>query len=167
MVGWHHRLNGHESEQTPGVGNGQGSLACCSPWVAKNRTQLSNRTQLRSFLISLCTCAKSLQSHPTLCNPRLLCPWYSPGNTGVSSHDLLQGMFPTQDSNPSLLRLLHWQTGSLPLAPPGKPTKPEGLSLLSRTLSSPSKLRNAVLNELSVSECCFELMFLSGYLTFR
>ena len=31
MVGWHHRLNGHESEQTLGVGEGQGSLVCCSP----------------------------------------------------------------------------------------------------------------------------------------
>ena len=32
MVGWHHRLNGHEFEQTPGVGDGQGGLAFCSPW---------------------------------------------------------------------------------------------------------------------------------------
>ena len=32
MVGWHHRLNGHESEQAPGAGDGQGGLACCSPW---------------------------------------------------------------------------------------------------------------------------------------
>ena len=32
MVGWHHRLNGHEFEQAPGVGNGQGSLACHSLW---------------------------------------------------------------------------------------------------------------------------------------
>ena len=32
MVGWHHQLNGHEFEQAPGVGDGQGSLACCSPW---------------------------------------------------------------------------------------------------------------------------------------
>ena len=32
MVGWHHRLNGHELEQAPGVGDEQGSLACCSPW---------------------------------------------------------------------------------------------------------------------------------------
>ena len=31
MVGWHHRLNGHEFEQAPGVGDGQGSLECCSP----------------------------------------------------------------------------------------------------------------------------------------
>ena len=35
MVGWHHRLNGHEFEQAPGVGDGQGSLACCSPWGFK------------------------------------------------------------------------------------------------------------------------------------
>ena len=35
MVGWDHRLNGHEFEQTLGVGDGQGSLACCSPWGLK------------------------------------------------------------------------------------------------------------------------------------
>ena len=32
MVGWHHQLNGHEFEQAPGVGDGQGSLVSCSPW---------------------------------------------------------------------------------------------------------------------------------------
>ena len=35
MVGWHHRLNGHEFEQTPGVGDEQGDLACCRPWGRK------------------------------------------------------------------------------------------------------------------------------------
>ena len=35
IVGWHHQLNGHEFEQAPGVGDGQGSLACCSPWGCK------------------------------------------------------------------------------------------------------------------------------------
>ena len=35
MVEWHHQLNGHEFKQAPGVGNGQGSLACCSPWGRK------------------------------------------------------------------------------------------------------------------------------------
>ena len=36
MVGWHHRLDGHEFEQALGVGDGQGSrLACCSPWGRK------------------------------------------------------------------------------------------------------------------------------------
>ena len=35
VVGWHHWLEGHEFEQALGVGNGQGGLACCSPWVCK------------------------------------------------------------------------------------------------------------------------------------
>ena len=35
MVEWHHQLNGHEFEQTSGDGEGQGSLACCSPWGHK------------------------------------------------------------------------------------------------------------------------------------
>ena len=46
MVGWHHWLNGHESEQAPGVGDGQGGLACCSPWGCKQSDtteQLNNR----------------------------------------------------------------------------------------------------------------------------
>ena len=47
MVGWHHRLNGHEFEQAPGDGEGLRSLACCSPAAA----------------------AKSLQSCLTLCDP--------------------------------------------------------------------------------------------------
>ena len=54
----------------------------------------------------------------------LLCPWDSPGkNTGVGCRALLQGIFLTQGSNLHLLHLLHWQAGSLPLAPPGKPPK--------------------------------------------
>ena len=36
MVGWHHRLSGHEFEQTLGDSEGLGSLACCSPWRAKS-----------------------------------------------------------------------------------------------------------------------------------
>ena len=35
MVGWHHRLDGHDFEQALGVGDGQGSLVCCSPWGRK------------------------------------------------------------------------------------------------------------------------------------
>ena len=35
MVGWHHQPNGHEFEQTPGDGEGQGSLGCCSAWGGK------------------------------------------------------------------------------------------------------------------------------------
>ena len=73
-----------------------------------------------------CLPAKLLQSCPTLCDPmepaRPLCLWDSLGkNTRVCCLALLQGIFPTQSSNPHLLRILHWQMGSLPLAPPGKP----------------------------------------------
>ena len=42
VVGWHHQLNGLEFEQALGVGDEQGSLACCSPWVTKSQTRLSN-----------------------------------------------------------------------------------------------------------------------------
>ena len=45
MVGWHHRLNGHESEQALRVGDGQGSLACCSPWGCKE-SNMSDWTEL-------------------------------------------------------------------------------------------------------------------------
>ena len=54
----------------------------------------------------------------------LLSPWDSPGkNTGVGCHSLLQGIFLTQGSNPHLLCILHWQSGSLQLAPTGKPNQ--------------------------------------------
>ena len=48
MVGWHRRLDGHEFEQTPGVGDGQGGLAFCSPWGCRESDtteQLNNNNQ--------------------------------------------------------------------------------------------------------------------------
>ena len=60
MVGWHHRLNGHEFEQASGVGNGQGSLACFSPWGRKesDTTEKPNWTELNwkqaQIHISMC-----------------------------------------------------------------------------------------------------------------
>ena len=53
MVGWHHRLNGHEFEQTPGDTEGQGSLACCSTWGCKesDRTQWLNNNNILAGLI--------------------------------------------------------------------------------------------------------------------
>ena len=52
MVGWHHRLNGHEFEWAPGVDDGQGSLACCSPWGRKDSdvTERLNWTELNPGL---------------------------------------------------------------------------------------------------------------------
>ena len=47
MVGWHHQLDGHEFEQALGVGDGQGSLGCFSPWGRKesDTTEQLNRTE--------------------------------------------------------------------------------------------------------------------------
>ena len=61
MVGWHNQLNGHEFELAPGVGDGQGSLVCCSPW-GRSQTQLSDWTEL-NYLICYCSqMAKSFES---------------------------------------------------------------------------------------------------------
>ena len=46
IVGWHHCLHGHEFEYSPGVVDGQGSLACCTPWQARSWTWLSNWTEV-------------------------------------------------------------------------------------------------------------------------
>ena len=50
MVGWHHQLNGHEFEQAPGDGEGQGSLACCSPWGHK---ESDTAEQLKNNMLEL------------------------------------------------------------------------------------------------------------------
>ena len=51
MVGWHHRLNEHEFEEAPGVGESQESLSCCSPWGLKelDTTEQLNNNILKFF----------------------------------------------------------------------------------------------------------------------
>ena len=68
MVGWHHGLNGHESEQTPGDSDRQGSLVCWSPWshrvghyLATERHQQWSKTQCMVLGISLTTTSVHLQ----------------------------------------------------------------------------------------------------------
>ena len=58
MVGWHHGLSGHESEQTLGDREGQGSLVCCSPWGHKESTTMyrlnnNNTRQIQTMKIML------------------------------------------------------------------------------------------------------------------
>jgi len=53
MVGWHHRLNGHEFEQALGDGEGQGSQASCSSWGHKVRHDGASEQQQRKGLSSL------------------------------------------------------------------------------------------------------------------
>ena len=62
MVGWHHQLSGHEFDQVPGDGDGQGRLTCCSPWGCKDSDtteQLNNSKEpcsllRRGSIIKLC-----------------------------------------------------------------------------------------------------------------
>ena len=53
MVGWHHRLDGHEFEQAPEVGDGQGGLACCSPWGWKESDTTERRNWTGHLLCAL------------------------------------------------------------------------------------------------------------------
>ena len=61
MVGWHHQLDGHEFEQARGVGNGQGSLACCSPWGHKE-SDMNERLNLTETDLYVAICYKVIES---------------------------------------------------------------------------------------------------------
>ena len=97
-------------------------------------TKVKLRFNFWSLLDSLCV--KVTQLYPTLCDPINYSPWNSPGqNTGVGSFSLLQGIFPTQGSNPGLPRCRHPLQAprcrhSLPAEPQGKP-KNTGVGSLS------------------------------------
>ena len=61
MVGWHHQLNGHEFEQTPSDGDGQGGLVCCSPWGGKEsdtteRLNNNNKFYVREYAYEFLKC---------------------------------------------------------------------------------------------------------------
>ena len=64
MVGWHHRLDGHEFEWTPGVGDGQGGLVCYDSWDCKelDTTERLNWTELLTTTRSLSTATKTQRS---------------------------------------------------------------------------------------------------------
>ena len=81
MVGWHHQFNGQEFDQTPGNGEGQGSLVCCSPWGHKelNLTeQLNNNNQSRKYAFQVQVGVQGalrvlLNLHPYARSPLLRC----------------------------------------------------------------------------------------------
>ena len=79
MVGWHHRLNGHGCEQTPGDGEGQGSLVCCSPWGRKELdvTQRLNNNRVSHILVASAWLSWRFQQPQTL---SLLPPLYLSGS---------------------------------------------------------------------------------------
>ena len=60
MVGWHHQLNGHEFEQSPGVGDGKGSLVCCSPGGRKESDMTERLKNNNSYILDL----RNFITHP-------------------------------------------------------------------------------------------------------
>ena len=97
----------------------------CSHYVCDSDKAFLADLQMNTEIIELLcvhVCVCYAKSSLTVLQPyglqptKLLCSWDSPGKTiGVGCHSLLQGSFPTQESNLSLLHLLHCQVGSLPL----------------------------------------------------
>ena len=108
MVGWHHWLNGHEYKQAPGIGDGEGSLACCSPWGHKESVT-TERLDWTELSLSLLQEIFSTQgSNPGLLHCR--CILYQLNHKG--SPRILERLaypfsggwiFPTQELNPGLL----------------------------------------------------------------
>ena len=76
MIGWRHRLNGREFEQAPGVGEGQGGLACCSPWDPRVThdwvTELNSILKLTFWQHPSLPHAKYFDSRPGISLPLLL-----------------------------------------------------------------------------------------------
>ena len=61
MVVWHHQLNGHNFENAPGAGEGQGSLVCCNPWGCKESDMTERLNSIR--VLSHSVMSGSLRSH--------------------------------------------------------------------------------------------------------
>ena len=111
MVGWYHQLNGREFERIPGDCEGQGSLACCSPWGCResDTTEQQNFSCAGSFLaegsegFSSCCARGSVVAVLLALEHGLSCMWDPPPNQGSNSCPL------------------HWQVDSLPLSHQGSP----------------------------------------------
>ena len=100
MVGWHHRLDGHDFEQAPGDDDGQGSLACCSPRGCKksDTTEQVNNSPI-----------------PNLMTEEIICLKYRAGNE-IGSPDTLSffclfgslGILPFVSINVTVLSYIHF-----------------------------------------------------------
>jgi len=128
MVGWHHWLNGHEFEWTPGVGDGQGGLAFCSPWGHKE----SDTTEWLKWTDELyinkvvknkpicfyseCKCLQLRLFIPTIDKYHVIKTSHITIVTTIGAQFYLKMAFETSISSTNPL-----QDNSLPAEPPGKP----------------------------------------------
>ena len=134
MVEWHHQLNGHQFEQAPGDGEGQGSLLCCSPWGRRESDmteRLNNNTNkyllkpyLKSSCTSHCCCCIVTRSGPTLLQLHGLA-LQAPQSMGFPRQQYKMGMpFPSPGDlpNPGIEPTsLAVKADSLPLIHQGSP----------------------------------------------
>ena len=123
MAGWHHWLDGRKSELTPGVGDGQGGMACYNSWGRKSRTRLSDWTEL-NWRIS--TQVKEWLPSNYVCLCVLICVWLFVTPWTEAYRAPLSMEFSRQEN---------W--GRLPLPPPGdlldpgiEPMSPASLALV-------------------------------------
>ena len=120
MAGWHHWLNLHEFEQAPGVGDGQGSLLCCSPWGSKvlDMTERLTWTGFRHKKEG----ALPLWQHGW--TVKILWKWKSLGRVRLCDSWTIQSMDSRGSSQTDIKpRSPALQANSLPAGPPGKPKK--------------------------------------------
>ena len=106
MVGWHHRLDGHEFEQAPGVGNGWGSLVCWSPWGHKesDTTEWLNCIEItQEVCIRYCYLSASERSYsrgygegPVPDRPHSILLSYTDGSVEIASSILIPGPVMTE-----------------------------------------------------------------------
>ena len=128
-MGRHFLLQGIFPTQgsNPGLPHCRQMVCCLSPREAHPMCQEVYYSNVKASCMCACG-AKWLQCCPTLCHP-MDCTLPDSSVHGTLQARTLKwvampssrGTFPTQGSNPCLLGLLHWQAGSFPLAPPGKP----------------------------------------------
>ena len=97
MVGWHHRLNGHEFEQILGDGEGQGSLVCCSPWSYKE-SDTTERLNNNNCCIYMSGCSPSTIPRA---GPVFLCFEPQSGTQKMLHKNLL-------NTNPQVRKVLLW-----------------------------------------------------------
>ena len=84
MVGWHHRLKGHEFKQALGDGEGQGSLVCCSPWGHKESDTTERRNNnLISVSMSRAITRMSKKWHVQMVS---ISDWHKPGVLKLKVH---------------------------------------------------------------------------------
>ena len=109
MAGWHHQLNGHEFGWTPGVGDGQGGLACCNSWGRKelDMTEWLNWTELTEIFILSRSKMIFLLSNPVVAS-LFQYSWHIPSYVTSVTPYFLNFLFASLSTHSLFLNLFYW-----------------------------------------------------------